>query len=438
MTPALIFLVQAFVIVALPVAILRFSRLKGRVPLVVVQIVVGLALGPSLFGRLAPDYYQLFFNQAALAPLSGIGSVAVLVFGLITGLHLDPKTFRGNGVATSAVACANIVVPTALGCAGGLWILARHPEELMSGISPLEFAVAFGICIGMTALPVLGALLSEMGLLGRRIGDLALGIAGINDAALWIVLALLLTTVAGRAAGGPGVLASILLVPAYLIGMARVVRPLLGGMIIARMRDGKVEERALVVVGAVTIASALVTEAMGLHYILGAFVTGAIMPENLRKPILDRLRGLTLALLMPFFFTLTGLHTFIDLSSPAFLEIFAIATAVAVIGITGGTALAARLVGEAWPFALGLGALLQTKGLMELIVLTILLDARIISPNVFAALIPMAVVSTALAMPLAKLFLARGDRRHVAGAPSDGRPSGAAAENLVPGEVMYD
>ena len=101
MSPALIFLVQALVVVALPVVVLRFSRLKGVVPLVVIQIVVGIALGPSLFGRLAPEYYQLFFNQAALAPLSGIGSVAVLVFGLITGLHLDPDTFRGNGRATS-------------------------------------------------------------------------------------------------------------------------------------------------------------------------------------------------------------------------------------------------------------------------------------------------------------------------------------------------
>jgi Kef-type K+ transport system membrane component KefB len=258
---------------------------------------------------------------------------------------------------------------------------------------------------------VLGALLNEMGLLGRRIGHLALGIAGINDAVLWLVLGLLLTAVAGHAAGGPGVIASVLFVPAYLFIMTRIVRPLLGGMVITRMRDGKVEERALAFVGAVMIASALATEAMGLHYILGAFVTGAVMPENLRKPILDRLQGLTLALLMPFFFTLTGLHTFIDLGSPAFLEVFGIATVVAVVGITGGTAVAARLVGEPWPFALGLGALLQTKGLMELIVLTILLDARIISATVFAALIVMAVVSTALAMPLARLMLAQADRR---------------------------
>jgi Kef-type K+ transport system membrane component KefB len=208
-------------------------------------------------------------------------------------------------------------------------------------------------------------------------------------------------------AGGLIGLGTLLLLPLYLVFMVRVMRPLLGSMVVARMRDGIVDERTLAVVGAVTIASALATETMGLHYIIGAFVTGAVMPMNLRKPILDRLQVLTVALLMPFFFALTGLRTFVDLGSPAFLEVFLIATAVAVVGVVGGTAVAARLVGASWPFALGLGALLQTKGLMEVIVLTILLDAGIISANVFAALVLMAVVSTALAMPLARLMLAR-------------------------------
>ncbi len=411
MTPGLIFLVQALVVVALPVGLLRLSGLKGLVPLVVIQILVGIALGPSLFGRLAPQYFQLFFNQAALSPLSGIGSVAVLVFGLITGLHLDPGILRDNRRATSVVAAASVVVPAALGFLAGFWILVRHPEELTPGISPAELAAAVGICTGVTALPVLGAILREMDLLGRRIGHLALGIAGFNDLALWILLGALLTAVAGKAAGGPGVLITLLCVPIYLVVMVYVVRPLLGGMIIARMRDGEVQERALALVGAATIASALATEFMGLHYILGAFVTGAIMPDNLRKPILDRLQVITLALLMPFFFMLTGLRTLIDPGSPAFLEIFVVTTIVAVIGKVGGSALAARFVGESWPLALALGALLQTKGLMELIVLTILLDARIISANVFAALILMAMVSTALAMPVARLMLTRETSR---------------------------
>src|SRR3981189_223178 len=410
MSPGLIFLVQALVVVALPVVILRFSRLKGRVPLVVVQIVVGLALGPSLFGRLAPEYYQLFFNQAALAPLSGIGSVAVLVFGLITGLHLDPETFRGNGRGPSTVAVASVVVPAGLGCLVGYWILARHPEELAPGIGAAEFAAAVGICTGVTALPVLGAVLREMDLLGRRIGHLALGIAGINDAALWILLGVLLTAVAGQTAGGSGVLVSLVLLPVYLLVMARIVRPLLGWLVMTRMRNGEVQERALAVVGAVAIASALATEAIGLHYILGAFVAGVMTPENLRKPILDRLQVMTVAGVMPFFFMLTGLRTLIDPASSAFREILAAATVVAVIGKVGGSAITARFTGESWPTALGLGALLQTKGLMEVIVLTILLDAGIISANVFAALILMAVVSTALAMPLARAMLAQEHR----------------------------
>jgi Kef-type K+ transport system membrane component KefB len=218
-------------------------------------------------------------------------------------------------------------------------------------------------------------------------------------------------------------LLSLVLVPAYLVVMVRGVRPLLGRLVTARMRDGEVRERALVLVGTVTIASAIAAEAMGLHYFLGAFVAGAVMPDNLRKLILDRLQVLTVALLMPFFFALTGLRTVIDPGSQVFLEVFLIATTVAVVGIVGGTAIAARLVGESWPFALGLGALLQTKGLMELIVLTILRDGGIISANVFAALILMAVVSTTLAMPLAWLMLAQENGRQpgVQRTPSPGQ-----------------
>lgn len=407
MSQSLIFLIQAFVIVVLPVAVLRFSGLKGVVPLVVIQILVGIALGPSLFGRIAPGLFQLFFNPAALAPLSGIGSVAVLIFGLITGLHLGPEILRDNGRLFSAVAAANVIVPAVMGSMAGLVILALHPEELPRGVSSTEFAVAVGICTSMTALPVLGAVLREMNLLGSRLGHLALGIAGINDAALWILLTVLLTARAGQVGGSPLGLVPFLLIPIYLVFMFRVVRPLLGRMVISRMPDGVVTERTLAAVATVTIASALATEALGLHYIIGAFVTGVVMPLDLRKPILDRLQVLTLALLMPFFFALTGLRTVIDPGSPAFLQIFLIATAVSVAGVVGGTAVGARLAGASWPFALGLGALLQTKGLMEVITLTILLDSGIITSNVFAALILMAVVSTALAMPLTRLMLAR-------------------------------
>ena len=411
MTSSLIFLLQVFIVVVMPFAVLRLSHLKGMVPLVVVQILVGIALGPSLFGRLAPDYYQLFFNKEALSQLSGIASVALLFFGLITGLHLEPAAFRGNGRTFTLVALASIIVPTGLGILAGFWIALRRPEELGSSITIVQFAQAFGICTGVTALPVLGAILHEMDLLGRRIGNLALGIAGVNDGALWILLGLLLTNVAGQAPEGPGMLVTLLVLPVYIAAMITDLRPLLRRMITARMNDGEVSASGLAIVCAATVGSALVTQSLGLHYLLGAFLTGVIMPEELRKAILDRVQMMTLSLLMPFFFLLTGLRTLIDFNSSILVEVFVISTVVAVVGKVGGTALAGRLAGESWPNALGLGALLQTKGLMEVVVLTILLDGGIISVNVFSALILMAVASTALAMPLARLMLAQEVRK---------------------------
>jgi Kef-type K+ transport system membrane component KefB len=417
-TSSSIFLLQAFVIIAAPVVLLRVSGLKGLMPLVVVQIAVGIALGPSVFGRMAPEYFQMLMSPATLASLSGLAAVAVLIFGLISGLHLDPGVFSGNERTFWSVGAANIAVPMTLGWLAGWWILARHPNELLPGVNSVEFMAAIGICVSMNALPVLGAILGELGLLGSRIGNVALGLAGLNNVVLWMMLGVLLTAAAsGRSGAGDGLLppiAALALAPAYLILMARIVRPLLGEMLMARMQDEAINARALVVVGAAAIASALVTEIMGLHYIFGAFLVGAIIPRELRKPLLDRLQVMTVALLMPFFFVLTGMRILIDLSSPALLEAFAVTTGAAVLGIIGGTAAAARLNGEDWPFAFSLGSLLQSKGLTELIVLTILLDARIVSPKIFTAMILMALASTALTMPLARLALARsGERRPI-------------------------
>lgn len=412
MTASIIFLLQVFIVVVVPFAILRAFRLRGVVPLVVVQILIGIALGPSLFGRLGPDHYYLtFFNKEALSQLSGIASVALLFFGLITGLHLEPHVLRGNGRAFAFVAVASVLIPTGLGFLAGLWIAASQPAELGSHITATQFAEAFGICTGVTALPVLGAILHEMGLLRSRIGNLALGIAGVNDGALWVLLALLLTNVAGRAPEGPGLLVTAIILPVYIALMASAVRPWLRHVIGRRVKNGAINESGLAILCAVTTGSALVTQALGLHYLLGAFLTGVIMPEELRRPILERIELMTLGLLMPFFFLLTGLRTLIDVNSAALLEIFVIATGVAIIGKVGGTALAARIAGEAWPNALGLGALLQTKGLMEVVVLTILLDGGVISNQVFSALILMAVVSTGLAMPLAAWLLAKETSR---------------------------
>lgn len=403
MTHELTFLLETFVIVTVPFVLSRVLRLSGMVPLVVTQILLGIALGPSLLGRVAPDVYEMLFNPATLGPLSGAASIAVLFFGFITGLHIDVGHFRGRGGAFAAMALASIIVPSALGVVGGFFIGVRHPEALGPRGDLFTFASAVGICLGVTALPVLGAILREMNLLGQRIADIALAIAAVNDAALWILLAALMTTVTGK--GQPsGVLVPLLGLPVYILFMVQVVRPLLKQAAGSLMRDETAGEAALVVIGAIAIGSAVITQSIGLHYIFGAFFAGAIVPRELRQCILDRLQVMTISVLMPFFFMLTGLRTRIDPSSAAFVEILLVTTVLGAVSKIGGTAITAVLVGETRSTALRLGTLVQTKGLMEVVLLTILLEQGIISVTAFSALTLMAVINTALVMPLMRLF----------------------------------
>jgi len=403
----LVFLFDALGIVVLPAAALRLSGLKGKIPLVIVQIAAGIALGPSVLGRFAPDASASLLNPASLSAISGVASIAVLLFGLITGLHLGPEVFSERGQIFWRVSAARLMTPTLLGCAAGYYLLTRYPGELLPGVRPLEFALAVGLATGMTALPVLGMILKEMELLETFLGRLALGVAGFNDVALWALLGLLLAAHSGQTSGNVLGLLAPLCVPLYLVSMFKFARPLLRKLVTARMRHGRIDERALAAVIAATIASGVLTELMGLDYIIGAFVTGAVMPQELRKPILKRLEVVTVMFLMPFFFFATGLKTFIDPSQPAFMELFAVATVVAIAGVMSGTALTARVSGASWTFSTALGALLQAKGMMEVIILTILLNVGIISSSAFAALVLMGVVCTAIAMPLTQLILTR-------------------------------
>jgi Kef-type K+ transport system membrane component KefB len=416
MSQSSLFLLEAFVIVILPVVLLRISRLKGLVPLVVVQILVGIAMGPTVFGRIAPDYFHTISNPTTLSSFSGIATIGVLIFGMISGLHLDPGILKDKERGFWPIAIANVAVPMVLGCAAGCWILVRHPDELLSGVSRVEFVAAIGISVSMKALPVLGAILGEMSLLGQRVGNLALGIAGINDLILWTLLGVLLTVGASHVGDGHGLPPAYLLifVPTYLVLMVKLVRPALDAMIASKIQDEAISMDALLLIGAATIGSALATELMGLHYIIGAFLLGVVMPARLRESLIDRLQMMTVALLMPFFFTLTGMRTFIDLSSPILLEIFIITFGAATLGIVGGTVGTARFFDEKWSFAFGLGSLLQSKGLTELIVLYVLMDAHIISPIIFSAMILVALVSTAFAMPMARFVLRwEGDERTI-------------------------
>jgi len=201
MSPELTLLVQALVILTVPVAAWRYFGLRHAVPLVCVQILVGIALGPSGFGRFAPELFHLVFSPAVLTPISGIASMAVLLFGYVTGLHLEPGAILRGGRSFAFVAASSIAVPTIARFLGGLWLAAMNPAEVGDGIGRIGFAAATAVSIGVTALPVLGAILREMNLLGHRLGDLALGIAAVNDALLWLFLGAIMAVFAGEGSG---------------------------------------------------------------------------------------------------------------------------------------------------------------------------------------------------------------------------------------------
>jgi Kef-type K+ transport system membrane component KefB len=227
--------------------------------------------------------------------------------------------------------------------------------------------------------------------------------------------------------GSPGSApALLLLLPVYLGVMFWIVPRLLDRVATRLTRRDGLSNSGLAIVGGVAVASALVAQVIGLEYILGAFIAGVAIPAALRRATLDRIEIVTMTLLMPFFFTLTGLQTFIDLASPDFLAIFLVTTSLAVGAKILGTAIAARAVGEPWPIAIGLGSLMQTKGLMEVVILTIFREDGLISAQIFSALILMSLVCTALTMPLTNLALGRravagpaDDTAHEASSPQD-------------------
>lgn len=398
MSQIFVFFLQATLVVGVPPILWYLTPIRRLVPLAVLQILIGIALGPSLLGRVSPDAFQALFPPDGFASLETVSNLAIVLFAFALGLHLDPATFAGRGRAFALLSTGSILVPVTFGIGAGIWIWSLYPDALGTEASLWEFAAGIGICIGVTALPVLAAILTEMNLLKSRLGQQALGCAAVNDAALWALLALLLAFRAEQHGTGSALWVLGLGSAAYLAVMVFAVRPLLAHLS-PRPQFGELQ---LIVVCMLAFASAAVTEFLGLHMILGALIAGVIVPHDWRPAVLARIEMMTGVVLLPFFFALTGLRTDIDFSSESFAAILLISSVAAITGKVLGTAIPARLSGESWNDALALGALLQTKGLMEVVALTVLLQAGIIAPTTFSAMVTMAVLTTALSVPMAR------------------------------------
>ncbi|WP_042880342.1 cation:proton antiporter [Cupriavidus necator] len=398
-----IFFLQAMLVVALPYLLWRGAGLQSVFPLVGVQVLAGILLGPSVFGQLAPQGWTALFGPDHLPMLSGLQWLAVTLFCFLTGLHLREGSVPAHWRATVQISLGSIAVPFALGAAAGWWMIGAGWPVGGERTDPYWFACAMGICTAVTALPVLGAVLREMRLTGTPLGQLALRCAAVNDAWVWLFL----TVVLLQHGGNDGAAAVATRAGAYLAFMFLAVRPTLAWLLRRRPPE---TEMLLAMALFLVLASAFLGELAGLHHVMGGFVAGLVWPAREAQRVRQQLEPTTVVMLLPFFFLAAGLRTEISLDNWMTLLIAAVSLAIAIAGKMAGVALPARRAGLGWGDALALGALLQTKGLVEVVVLTVLLDARIISTTAFSGLLLMALASTLLARPLTVL-VARGRLR---------------------------
>ena len=382
-------------------AVVVVGRLLGRVfsaigqPTVIGEVVGGIVLGPSLLGQIAPDLSQ-FILPLTVAPFLGvIAQLGVIIYMFLVGVELNPGLLRGQVRATVAIAHASIAVPFALGAALALYL---YPRVAGSEVPFTNFALFLGIAMSITAFPVLARILAERGMTTTRLGALALTCAAIGDVTAWCLLAFVVGVVQARI-GNALLVAALTLV--FIGVMFLAVRPVFARLS-AASGDGPPTQGTIAIVLVSMLIAALTTHAIGVHAIFGAFLLGAVIPHEsaLARSLKLGLHDLVTILLLPAFFAFTGMRTEIGLvSGISEWSICGLIVLIATAGKFGGTAAAARMTGLGWRDAAGLGVLMNTRGLMELIVLNVGLDLGVISPTLFTMLVVMALVTTVATTP---------------------------------------
>jgi len=383
----------ALLVVLVVSRVIAMLLVRLRQPAVIGEIVAGILIGPSVLGYFAPDVAHALVPPDAIAPLATISQIGVVLFMFLVGLELDVSHLRKHSRASVAISAASIAVPFALGLALAAFLLPRFaPPEVPRAVFSLFIAVSMSV----TAFPVLARILTDRGMQRSPLGVLALACAAVDDVTAWCLLALVVSLAHGEASSS---LVTVGLAIGFALAMLVVVRPLLRR--IMERAQPSANALALLLVG--LLSSALATEAIGIHALFGAFVFGAILPHDsaLARAILDKLTDFVVVLLLPAFFAVTGLRTQLGLlHGPDVWLAFGLITLAATAGKLGGTFLAARVAGVATRDAVSLGVLMNTRGLMELVVLNIGYDLGIVSGILFAMLVAMAIVTTFATTPI--------------------------------------
>ncbi len=382
------------VVLACQAGSLLFRRI-GQPP-VVGEILTGVLLGPSLLGFVWPAGQSLLFPASVLPTISALGNVGLLVFMFLIGCELDVTTLRGNSRTALAVSQASILLPLIL---GSVLALTMFTSLAPPGTGRTPFVLFVAVSMSITAFPVLARILTDRGLHGTAVGTLAMAAAAVNDLAAWFLLAL----IAALAGSGSlhGVLVTIALTTAFVLVTLYAVRPLVARSV--RRAPRTMDHLVLVILFGGLCLAGLTTESIGVHAQFGAFLFGVAMPR--RSRVVERattgLHTFVLPLLLPLFFVGAGLQTnFARLAGTPELWVWApVTTGVAVLGKWGGGTCAARACGQNWQDAMSIGALMNSRGLTELIVLGLGLQLGVISTPLYSLLVLMALITTVLTAP---------------------------------------
>ena len=376
-------------------------------PAVIGEVVAGILLGPSLLGRAFPEAAEVLLPASVAPYLEVIAQIAVVLYMFLVGLEFDAATLQKQGHSAIVISHASMTAPFLLGGVLALWLYPR----LSSTDVPFDvFALFLGVSMSVTAFPVLARILTDRGLSRTRLGTIALTCAAAGDVTAWCLLAFVVAVAKAQVSSVFVGLTSALL---YLVAMFLLVRPILSRL--ARTNYfSELHQGALAAVFVTLLVSSLTTEWIGIHAIFGAFVLGAVIPHDsvIARQLPEKLQNIISVLFLPAFFAFAGMRT--DIGRVSGIEdwlICGVIVLVATLGKLGGTTIAARATGLAWRDAAAIGSLMNTRGLMELIVLNIGLDLGVISTKLFAMLVVMALATTLSTAPMLQLLQRNGPGR---------------------------
>jgi len=371
-------------------------------PTVIGEIVAGIFLGPSLVGLYFPEYSALLFPVESLGNLQFLSQIGLILFMYVIGMELDLKVLKNKANEAVVISHASIVIPFALGIGLSYFVYHKFAPE---GVEFLSFSLFMGIAMSITAFPVLARIVQERGIHKTKLGTIVITCAAADDITAWCLLAAVIAIV--KAGTFASALYIILLAALYVVVMLFLVKPFLKKIGDLYSNRDSLSKSVVAIFLLTLIISSYLTEIIGIHALFGAFMTGAIMPDNtkFRNIFIEKVEDVSVILLLPLFFVFTGLRTEIGLINDSYLwQVTGLIVLVAVVGKFFGSALAARFVGQNWRDSLTIGALMNTRGLMELVVLNIGYELGVLSPQIFTMMVIMALVTTVMTGPALDLI----------------------------------